>query len=281
MPWPVPASRRLRRLARVSFVDLFEAEDPEPPLLAPPVEYERPVWIGPPEDELGAAVPLGQIVGRSDRGVVAISHALVYSSGLSFDLQAQVEGLRPDQSNLVFHEQHHGGVNPEELSDGFLRFGVELPDGARVSNLGLRRRWANPAEGEPDSPVLSSAGGSGGTTSAGRSSLQQSYWLWPLPQDGTLRLFCEWPIAAIGLTSVDVEARSLRDAAASVVKIWPNGDGAAPMTDAFSSSTLSIMQRHAGGEKPSAEGEDAAISATQIRSVRKALLRAVDVLDRL
>lgn len=240
-----------------------------------------PVWIGPPEDELGTAVPLGQIVSRSDRGVIAISHALVYSSGLSFDLLAQVGGLRPDQSSLLFHEQHHGAVNPEELSDGFLRFGVELPDGARVSNLGLRRRWANPAEGEPDSPILSQAGGGGGTTSAGRSSLRQSYWLWPLPQDGTLRLFCEWPIAAIGLTSVDIEARSLRDAAASVVRIWPDGDGAPQPTDAFSSSTFSIMQRHAGGEEPSTERRDATISAAQLRSVRKALLRAAEVLDRL
>jgi hypothetical protein len=151
---PVLFASGLRRLAGVDFVELFDIEEPESPPLEPPVECERPAWIGPPENELGAAVPLGLIVGKSNQGVVAISHALVYSSGLTFDLVAQVHGLRPDQSNLLFHEQQHGSVSPERMPDGFLRFGVELPDGARISNLGLRRRWANPAEGEPETPVL-------------------------------------------------------------------------------------------------------------------------------
>jgi hypothetical protein len=34
-----------------------------------------PPWMGPPEDELGAVVPLALVIGRSENGVVALRHA--------------------------------------------------------------------------------------------------------------------------------------------------------------------------------------------------------------
>jgi hypothetical protein len=111
--------------------------------------------------------------------------------------------------------------------------------------------------------------------------LRDSYWLWPLPKDGTLRLFCEWPIAAIGLTSVEAESRSLREAAATVVRIWPDDqDGAAPAIEASSSNTFSLMRPRANRDE-SSTNRDATISAAQVQTVRKALLRAVEVLDQL
>jgi hypothetical protein len=108
---------------------------------------------------------------------VAISHALVYSSGLTFDLIAQVEGIKPRELHGFFHAQHLDTTDPDEFSDELIRLGVEYPDGARGSKLGLRRRWATPGEGEPDSPILMQAGGSGGGTCGTRASWHLNYWL--------------------------------------------------------------------------------------------------------
>jgi len=43
---------------------------------------QMPPWFGPPNDELGVVVPLGLVIARSENGVVALSHATVYSTGL-------------------------------------------------------------------------------------------------------------------------------------------------------------------------------------------------------
>src|SRR6266571_3628723 len=129
------------RFADLFSLDLDEQEPPEPP-----VEQERPEWLGPPNGELGVPVPIGLVLARSERGVIAVSHALAYSSGASLDLVAHVGGLKAGQAHGFFHDQHSGHSAADELPDGFLRFGVELANGARVSNIGQRRPWAKPDE---------------------------------------------------------------------------------------------------------------------------------------
>jgi hypothetical protein len=137
----------------VSFGDLFARDfvEPEP---QPPVEHEQPEWLGPPSSELGVAVSLGLVLARSQRGVVALSHALVHSNGVQFQLVGHVGGLEPGRSNLIFHEQHAGRMGQGELPDGFLRFGLELPDGRRVSNLDEQGWRTGAAADGPSGPVL-------------------------------------------------------------------------------------------------------------------------------
>src|SRR5438045_306699 len=98
------------------------------------VEPAQPRWFGPPADELGVVLPLSTVLARSDRAVVALSHAIVYSSGTTFDFLAIARRLKPSEANRVFHEQHMFGE--EELPDALLRIGFEQADGTRVSNLG-------------------------------------------------------------------------------------------------------------------------------------------------
>lgn len=162
-------------------------------------EAEWPHWFAPPEDELGAVVPQGVVVARSDRAVVALSHAVVYSTGATFDVVAVARGLPQSDANRIFQEQHM--FEDEELPDALLRIGFELADGRRVSNLGARRahRKLMSPDAEPDGPVMLPRGGGGGNATRGKVTFKPGFWLWPLPPQGPLRISCEWPLVGIAI----------------------------------------------------------------------------------
>lgn len=201
----------------MSFADRFagDVEEPEPP--PEPVFHERPEWLGPPDGELGA-VPLARILARSESGVVALSHAVAYSNGVTFELLARVDGLSHVESSRIFHEQHLPQLDPDELPDAFLRVGVELPGGARVSNLGGRPFGS--AEDAPARPVLFQQGGGGGMSGPSSVTMKPGYWLWPLPGEGTLRLVVEWPVAGIALAESELDGTAIAAAAANVLRLW-------------------------------------------------------------
>jgi hypothetical protein len=212
--------------------------------------------------------------------VVALSHALAYSTGVSLQLVAHVEGLDRRRTHLLFHEQHGGHFDDdEELPDGFLRLGVELPDGRRVSNLGRRRPFPQPDAGPPG-PVLLQHGGGGGGTSGTSISLHPAYWLWPLPEPGTLRVYCEWPVAGIALSDAALDAGALVDAASRSTNLWEDDTPDGPWTR--SASTISAYA--AGGSSDTATTGDeptVAVPAAELRAVRESLQSALRTLRRL
>lgn len=110
-------------------------------------------------------VPVSLVVGRSENGVIALQSITVFSSGVLLDLVAVARGLSNSKANALFHDQHNPG--PEDgIPDGFIRLGLEYPDGTRVSNLADRRRIWQP-DHEPDS-VLIQRGGGGSSGGGGR-----------------------------------------------------------------------------------------------------------------
>ena len=181
-----------------------------------------PAWFGPPENELGAVLPLGLVVGRSEHGVVALPHATAYSRGVAFNVLALARGLSRAQSSRLLHDQYfldEGGEPPE----AFLRFGLELPNGTRLSNIGGRmgpRRHLRPDQ-EPDAPVFFENGGGGGSSGGGRATISPAFWLWPLPEPGTIRVFCEWPAVDVPLSTVDIDGGELVAAAKCITPLWP------------------------------------------------------------
>jgi hypothetical protein len=198
----------------MSFAEMFvfgeggESEQPGEPV--------RPPWLAPPDDELGVAVPETIVLASSERGAVGLSHAVAHSTGVLFDFLAQARGLTRAQANGIFHEQIM--FDSAELPDGLLRIGMELPGGARVSNLeGLK---AMHHEVQPGTPQLVPHAGGGGTGSSDRVVMHPGYWLWPLPESGPLRISCEWPVVDIPLTTVEIDAAVFRAAAANVTKLW-------------------------------------------------------------
>lgn len=187
-------------------------------------EQKRPRWFGPPEDELGAVLPQGIVLARSERAVVALSHLIVYSTGAALHFLAVARGLTRSQANRVFHEQHM--FEEEDLPDSLLRIGLELADGGLVSNLGGRRahRKLMSPDAEPEGPLLLPHAGGGGNSAGGHVTMKPGYWLWPLPPDGPLRISCEWPFVDIGMATVEIDGGALLDAASSVRALWPDAE---------------------------------------------------------
>jgi hypothetical protein len=47
-------------------------------------------------------------------------------------------------------------------------------------------------------------------------------WVWPLPPAGPLAFVCEWPARQVGESRVELDARSVRQAAERAVTLWPD-----------------------------------------------------------
>jgi hypothetical protein len=175
-------------------------------------------WFGPPDGELGEAVPLSVVLGRSERAVVALRSATAYSTGSALHFVAVARGLAQRETRRLIDDQQLAG-DDDEVPDTFLRVGFEFANGVGVSNLGLVQPLPDSAV-EPNSPVLSPTSGSGGHVGDSGFDVRLSYWLWPLPPPGPLRVFVEWPALGIGLTSLELDAQPLRDAAERSRALW-------------------------------------------------------------
>jgi hypothetical protein len=200
----------------VSFRDLF----PQPPEDEPAEEeqeYAAPAWLAPPQAELPAAVPAGLVVGRSDRGVVALSHALVYTTGVQLEFVVRGRGLKQLQTHTIFQTMHGFGADAEP-PDSVLRLGLELADGSRVSNMTPRRGLS--FEEEPPGPVFHAHGGGGGSSGGGSVSMSPSFWLWPLPPAGPIAIWCEWPLLDVALVSAELDGSALVAATGRVRPLW-------------------------------------------------------------
>ena len=194
-------------------MDDFFAPPPARPHLDEPHErYQSPPWLGPPLGVLPGVVELELVLARTERVAVCVSGVRAYPTGLSFQLITMggpgSEGLELDPHAIHRHMARRPGGD-SELPPDLLRFGVELPDGRRVTNV-ANNPFLQMADVEhdeddehsftPPGPVLTDHGGGGGGAD-----WNQSMWLWPLPGPGTLTLACEWPAASIPLTKTEVD----------------------------------------------------------------------------
>jgi hypothetical protein len=188
-------------------------EPPPPP--EPQEPFKQPVWLGPPDNEVGVAVPLNLSLARNDNVAVALLCATVYSTG--FELAGTV---RTREQLDALHEAfvlHHRPRRSGELEPEFFRFGLEFADGRKATNLGHPFQRAE-VDADPSQPVLVPRGGGGGGNS-----WQLNWWVWPMPPPGELAVVCEWPSQGITLTRHELNAHALLDAASRVEPLWPNG----------------------------------------------------------
>jgi hypothetical protein len=197
-----------------SFIHVFGFEGE----FEPPEEHDQPAWLGPPDDELGVATTLNVVVGRSEQAAVALTQATSFSSGLTLSFVAQARGLDRRTAQTLFHEQHPFGTGEADLPDGFLRLGVELPGGAKASNIGGRPPFG---EDDPDGPVFIHRGGGGGSGRRDRVTMNHDYWIWPRPEPGTIRVSCEWPLVGITLSTAEIDGGALVEVAKRVRPLWP------------------------------------------------------------
>jgi hypothetical protein len=185
-----------------------------PPRREPEPDHTQPPWLGPPENELGVPVPLRMQLARTDDVAVGLLDVTAFSTGLTFRMEVRLR----EHDELIdpfAMRMPHLRRGATELPDEVLRFGFELADGQRVTNIGHFPGF----EDQPPGPILIQRGGGGG----GRS-WSFGYWLWPLPPAGTLTVVLEWPSQQIALTRVELDAEPLRAAAAESEKLWPGDE---------------------------------------------------------
>lgn len=184
---------------------------PEPPELRQP----QPPWFGPPDNVLGVSVPLEPLLlVRTDTAAVSLGGFVAYPTGLEFMLTIRRRNV-DEGDDWVGRHMHLRRRRGGELPPEFLRFGVELADGRKATNLGGWHARFEPGDRPSDEPVLIERGGGGGGTR-----LDQGYWLWPLPPPGPLGFVTEWPGEQIALTRRDIDAAPIVEASTHATTLW-------------------------------------------------------------
>ena len=195
----------------------FFEPPPAPDADEPEERPSSPPWFVPPENGVGRAVPTEFVLARTEKLALAVWGVAAFPTGISFSLATVLKGssrdadLDPDTMMYRYWRRRRSGQG-DALPDDLLRFGVQMADGTKATNLLFP--MSSPEE-EPVGPVLMQRGGGGGDRL-----WRQGWWLWPLPPDGPLTFACEWPAQGIPMTKHEIDAGPIREAAAEAWMIW-------------------------------------------------------------
>ncbi|BCF86699.1 hypothetical protein RQCS_62440 (plasmid) [Rhodococcus qingshengii] len=158
---------------------------------------------GIPTNEIPAVVPLRLVLAQTDAIAVWISGALVYSSCMTFSIEASVQSTDRFLGMYGFGKPESGHTPPMLL-------GFEDAQGTLATNLPGRRTGL-------------SANGSGGSGVHNRTGLV----LAPVPPPGELQVYFAWPHFGIDETKYVLDAGKFVSAAEHVVTLWDEVDPAA------------------------------------------------------
>lgn len=165
----------------------------------------RQPHVGPAQDEVGVFAMSSFTIARSSDVAVAVRGVTAYSDGLML----HVAVLFADEQKS---EQLDWSLQEYSRSPGRFRLGVELPSGSRATT---GTGDAPPLESPTTGAMLTLQ-----TSSAGPLRWQGDYWLWPLPEEGSMVVGCRWPDRGIEESLVAVETAPLLAAAATSAPVW-------------------------------------------------------------
>jgi hypothetical protein len=146
-------------------------------------------------------------------GRLAVHEGLAYPNEFGFTVSLRRRRARDGHGDDPIHLWH--SLRGREIPREALRLGVQLADGSKATVFD-GSRWFRTLE-RPKGPVLIQRGGSGGLHSC-----ELAFWVWPLPPPGPLAFVCEWPSEGIPLTSTEIDAGSIVDAAPHASVLWPD-----------------------------------------------------------
>jgi hypothetical protein len=187
----------------------------EPPT---PEQVER--WrrrISPPDNELPAGVGLTVVLGRNDDAAVGITHVEAFSSGFRFTLAVRMRQPRPylAQGGLFMLVSSHVRPGVEIPLEDRLLLGIEYADGRRASNI-EDIRMSGPTAVPDEQLILVPEGGGGD-----ENSVDQAYWVAPLPPDGPVTIVLAWPGFGMPESRTDLDGAAIRAAAGRSHTLWP------------------------------------------------------------
>jgi hypothetical protein len=172
---------------------------------------------------LPGVLPVGQFIGRSERAAVAVRELVGLPGGFEVKIVAWLR--KPPRHGARFGPFHreivlaaHGPWDLRDengqLADELVRFGVQFPDGSRVTNIDYEQGWPDATE------PMHGMSTHGGSSSSGEA--DQEFWIWPVPVAGDVTLVCEWPAYGIAESRLTIDGDELRTAAARAQPVWPD-----------------------------------------------------------
>jgi len=187
----------------------------------PPTPEQREQWrrwMSPPEYEFPASVGLSVLLGRTDDAAVGLTHLEAFSAGFRFTLAVRVRQPRPQFARGGLHMLISSHVPPgvEVRLEDRLLLGIEYSDGRRASTLTDMRMHAPDAMTDTEQLVLVQQGGGGGTHS-----VDQSYWVAPLPPEGPVTVVLAWPGFGMPESRTTLDAAAILAAASHSQRLWP------------------------------------------------------------
>lgn len=187
-------------------LSFFEPRPPRRP--EPEPEPREPEWYGPPPGVIGGVSTMRVTLARTADVAVVAHRFLAFPTGVEFTRQFWTAEARS-----AHHRPHGLFAPPDQMADGDLRFGVQYPDGSKWTSESM---WMpRDAEERPSSPLVVPRSGGGGAHS-----WRQGFWMWPLPESGTLTFVLEWPDREIEERAVSVDTTDLRRAALEAEELW-------------------------------------------------------------
>jgi hypothetical protein len=190
--------------------------EPLPPMPDPAAlhQWEPPFWDRPSEGVLGALVPLGLELHRDSDLVLFLDHARAYPNGFVLAIEhlgnPRVAALPAWRSGPPTMPRL--GV---EFSDG--RRGGDRADlfpGAGANWVAMSRSLA-PGAPPPQGPIVRPVGGGTGPHRGAA-----SFWVYPLPPAGELRVHVEWPARHVPELMVAIDVAPILAAAPRAVEVW-------------------------------------------------------------
>ena len=183
-----------------------------------PAGPRKGLEVAPPRGILGRIVALEAVVARSPKAAVAVASATVYPTGFEFLLSVHVRDkeLCEFLSNESLTVHGLPGGRTDELPPELFRHGIAFSDGSSATVL---RPYPDESDG-------SHAGDAAGPILVLRTGVgdgnrwRLDWWVAPLPPPGRLGFVCEWPVAEIPLSRVEVDAARIREAASGAVLLW-------------------------------------------------------------
>ena len=187
----------------------------------PPTPEQLEQWqrlMSPPENEFPAGVGTTVLLSRTDDAAVGITQLEVFSTGFRFTLAVRVRQARPElaRGGIFMLLSPHAQPGLEiPLADRLL-LGIEYPDGRRASTLQDARGQGIGAVTGGDRLVLVPEGGGGGEMS-----VDQSFWVAPLPPEGPVTMVLTWPSFGMDESRMLLDGAAIRAAASHIALLWP------------------------------------------------------------
>lgn len=157
---------------------------------------------GTPTNEIPAVVPVQLVLARTDAIAVWLSGALVYSTCITFSVEAGVQTTDRFLGMYGFGKPETGRTPPMLL-------GFEYADGTTATNL-------------PGRPTGLQPNGSSGSGIHNRTGLI----LTPVPPSGTLQVYFAWPHFGIEETKHVLDASKFASSVGHVTTLWEEPDPA-------------------------------------------------------